>query len=101
MQVNEDGKSVSIAISSLARFAQDIGIILTVCGLFFGPLWYFNVQKPIADLGLRVEKLEKSQADVSKRLFEIDKNVAVTLEKVNGQHEELKAIRKSLEKYGR
>lgn len=94
VQVNDDGKSISIGISSLARIAQDVLIILSVCGLFFGPLWYFNVQKPIADMGLRVEKLEKSQAESLDRIIQIDKNVAVMLEKVIALQTDVKELRK-------
>jgi hypothetical protein len=87
MSQEEEDKNITISLGTIARISQDALIILTVCGLFFGPLWYFNVQKPIADLSLRVDKLEKSQTEASAKINTIDKNVAVILEKITGlQH---------------
>ena len=98
MKVTKDQLGVEISLSSLARIAQDALIILTVCSMFFGPLWYFNVQKPISDLSGRLDKLEKSQSDTSDRINQIDKNVAVILERTVRLDGSLNSIRNFLEK---
>ena len=81
---DDEETSITVSLSTLARMGQDALIILAVCSAFFGPLWYFNVQKPIADMSIRIDKLEASQDDVLQKLILIDKNVAVMLEKVIG-----------------
>ena len=88
MSNDEQEKSITVSLGTVARIAQDVMIILTVCGLFFGPLWYFNVQKPISDLSMRMDKQESKQDALSIKINQIDKNVAVILEKITGlQHE--------------
>ena len=82
--------SFTVSLSTLARVAQDAMIILAICSIFFGPLWYFNVQKPISDLSVRVDKLEKGQIEAGEKLNVIDKNVAVILEKISGMQERIK-----------
>ena len=98
MKVTEDQKGVQISLSSLARIAQDALIILTVCSMFFGPLWYFNVQKPIGDISSRMNKLEAAQEVSSERINQIDKNVAVILERTVRLDGSLNSIRNFLEK---
>lgn len=98
MKVTEDQKGVEISLSSLARIAQDALIILTVCSMFFGPLWYFNVQKPIGDMSQRMDKLEAAQSSTSDRINQIDKNVAVILERTVRLDGSLYSIRNFLEK---
>lgn len=88
---------VSVSLGSLARVGADVLVIVTVTGVFFGPLWWFNVNAPMSSITLRVEKLENAQEDLVKQINIIDKNVAVILERSKQQTDGMESLRRYME----
>lgn len=96
-EVENDSKEITISLSSLSRWATDVSAIMALLTIILGPLWYFGVSEPISQLNKDVTKM-KSEMDVrSLRINQIDKNVAVILERTQRQEESLNSIRRFLE----
>lgn len=83
--MNKEDQKITLSVSSVARFAQDVGIILTVVGVVFGPLWFYNVSQPISNLQKQVKQMQTEMNGRDHKINIIDKNVAVLLERQKSQ----------------
>jgi hypothetical protein len=94
---DENEKSLVITRSSLARWAGDVTVILTLVATVLAPAWYFGVSQPIAELNEKVNRIEGDMGSRTQRVNQIDKNVAVILERTQRQEESLNSIRRYIE----
>jgi len=90
-------KEITISVSSLARWATDVSAILALLAFILGPAWYFSVSHPIDQLKSDVAKIKIEMDQRSTRINQIDKNVAVILERTERQEDSLNSIRRFLE----